>query len=36
MVSLKNEAMRDRHWNDLMAKTGAEYFIFFFKYNTNL
>ncbi|CAK1584360.1 unnamed protein product [Parnassius mnemosyne] len=25
MVSLKNEAMRERHWKELMAKTGQEF-----------
>lgn len=25
MVSLKNEAMRERHWKELMAKTGISY-----------
>lgn len=24
MVSLKNEAMRNRHWNELMTKTGIK------------
>jgi dynein heavy chain len=34
MLDLKNVALRERHWNELMAKTGIAMFYGQYTYNT--